>query len=350
MQRLTAGLAALASFAFLPGLQSAPAHSQAAPGQEVPGQAVPSPAVAAPTAFPERTVRVVVGFAAGSASDIVYRLVLGKAGEMAGKPNIFVFENMPGAGGNTGLNAIKRADPDGYTIAATGGGPMAVNRYLFKNLPFDPEADFEPIAIASINPIVAAVSMKAPYKTLQELVAYAKANPDKITYSSVGPGSGQHLAGLQFEVLNGVKMRHLPYRITGQLVTDLITGEVPVSFQNIINVLEQARGGQVRLLATASKTRHPSIPDTPTTAEAGMPQFLSHSWFAFAAPKGTPKHIVDRLNAITVAAMKNPEIVKKLQDIGCDPVPMTPAEFKKFIADESVSWRDIITKSGLEPM
>lgn len=301
-------------------------------------------------AYPDRTVRVVVGFAAGSASDIVYRIVLGKAAEMIGKPNIFVFENMPGAGGNTGLNAIKRADPDGYTIAATGGGSLAVNRYLFKNLPYDPEADFEPVALASINPIVAAVSMKAPYTNLKELVEYARANPDKVTYSSVGPGSGQHLAGLQFEVLNNVKMRHLPYRITGQLVTDLITGEVPVSFQNIINVLEQARAGQVRLIGVAAKQRHPSIPDTPTTAEAGMPAFLSHSWFAFAAPKGTPMPIVDRLNGMVVAAMKEPDIIKKLQDIGCNPAPMSAAEFKKFIAEESTSWRDIITKSGLQPM
>lgn len=300
--------------------------------------------------YPERPVRVNVGFAAGSASDVVYRIVLEKAAVVLGRPSIFIFENMPGAGGNNGLASVKRADPDGYTIAATAGGPLAVNKWLFKSLPFDPEADFEPVAMLTINPLVVAASAKAPFKTLSELTAYAKANPDKITYSSVGPGSGQHLGGIQFELLNGVKMRHLPYRITGQLVTDLISGEVPLSFQNIINVLEQARGGQVRLLALAAKTRHPSIPDTPTTAEAGMPAFLSNSWFAVVGPKGMPRPIIDTLNKATVAALKDPETIKKLQNIGTQPTPMSADEFKAFIASENASWKAMIAKSGLPPM
>lgn len=311
-------------------------------------QFTPTPSVA--QSFPERSVRVNVGFAAGSASDVVYRIVLEKAAVVLGKPNIFIFENMPGAGGNNGLASVKRADPDGYSIAATAGGPLAVNKWLFKSLPFDPEADFEPVAMLTINPLVVAASAKAPFKTLAELTAYAKANPDKITYSSVGPGSGQHLGGIQFELINGVKMRHLPYRITGQLVTDLISGEVPLSFQNIINVLEQARGGQVRLLALAAKTRHPSIPDTPTTAEAGMPAFLSNSWFAVVAPKGTPRPIIDILNKVAVAALKDPETIKKLQNIGTEPTPMTPDEFKAFVASENASWKAMIAKSGLPPM
>lgn len=305
---------------------------------------------AAQSAYPDRPVRVNVGFAAGSASDVVYRIVLEKAAVLMGKPNIFIFENMPGAGGNTGLAAVKRADPDGYTIGATAGGPLAVNKSLFKSIPFDPEADFEPITLLTINPIVVAASAKAPFSTLKELSEYAKANPDKITYSSVGPGSGQHLAGIQFELLNGVKMRHLPYRITGQLVTDLITGEVPLSFQNIINVLEQARAGQVKLLAIAARTRHPSVPDAPTTAEVGMPGFLSNSWFGIVAPKGTPKEIVDRLNQAAVAALKHEEVIKKLEDIGTQPTPMTPEEFRKFISAEITSWREVVLKSGLPQM
>lgn len=305
---------------------------------------------AAAQSYPDRPVRVNVGFAAGSASDVVYRIVLEKAATELGKPNIFVFENMPGAGGNNGLASVKRADPDGYTLAATAGGPLAVNKWLFKSIPFDPETDFEPVAMLTVNPLVVAVSAKAPFKTLADLTAYAKANPDKITYSSVGPGSGQHLGGIQFELLNGVKMRHLPYRITGQLVTDLITGEVPLSFQNIINVLEQARGGQVNLLALAAKTRHPSIPDTPTTAEAGMPAFLSNSWFAVVAPKGTPRAIIDTLNKAAGAALTDAATIKRLQDIGTEPTPMTPDQFKAFIAAENVSWKDMIAKSGLPPM
>lgn len=329
MRKIAAGLIALASV-----LMAAPCAT------------LPSAA----QGYPDKPVRVNVGFAAGSASDVVYRIVLDKAAVLLGRPNIFIFENMPGAGGNNGLSTVKRADPDGYTIAATAGGPLAVNKWLFRSIPFDPEADFEPVALMTVNPIVVAASAKAPFTTLAELTAYAKANPDKITYSSVGPGSGQHLAGVQFELLNGVKMRHLPYRITGQLVTDLITGEVPLSFQNIINVLEQARGGQVRLLALAAKSRHPSIPDTPTTAEAGMPAFLSNSWFAIVAPKGTPRPIVDTLNKATVAALRDPETVKRLQDIGTEPTPMTPDAFRAYIAAENANWKDVIAKSGLPPM
>ena len=330
MRRIPASLLALAPFALSALLLSLPAAAQGA--------------------YPDRPIRVNVGFAAGSASDIVPRIVLEKAANLLGKPNIFVFENMPGAGGNNGLATVKRAEPDGYTLGASAGGPLAINKTLFKSMPFDPETDFEPITTLTINPIVVAASAKAPFATLAELTAYAKANPDKITYSSVGPGSGQHLAGVQFELLNGVTMRHLPYRITGQLVTDLITGEVPLSFQNIINVLEQTRGGQIRLLAIAAKTRHPSIPDTPTSAEAGMPAFVSDSWFALVAPKGTPKPIVDRLNQVIVAALKDPEVVKRLEDIGTQPSPMTPEQFKAYISSQVIAWRDVITKSGLPPM
>lgn len=329
MRKIAAGVIALASVMFAAPFAADPSAAQG---------------------YPDKPVRVNVGFAAGSASDVVYRIVLERAAVLIGRPNIFIFENMPGAGGNNGLASVKRADPDGYTIAATAGGPLAVNKWLFRSIPFDPEADFEPVAMLTINPIVVAASAKAPFGTLAELTAYAKANPDKITYSSVGPGSGQHLAGVQFELLNGAKMRHLPYRITGQLVTDLITGEVPLSFQNIINVLEQARGGQVKLLALAAKTRHPSIPDTPTTAEAGMPAFLSNSWFAVVAPKGTPRPIVDILNKAAVAALKDPETIKRLQDIGSEPTPMTPDEFRAYIASENASWKDVIAKSGLPPM
>ena len=310
------------------------------------GAALIAMPVAAQT-WPDRPVRVNVGFAAGSASDIVPRMVLEKASQLLGKANIFVFENMPGAGGNNGLAIVKRAEPDGYTIGATAGGPLAVNKTLFKSMPFDPETDFEPISNMTLNPIVVAVSAKTPYKSLKDFIDFAKANPGKITYSSVGPGSGQHLSGVQFSLLTGAQMHHLPYRITGQLVTDLITGEVPASFQNIINVLEQARAGQVRLLAIAAETRHPSVPDAPTAAEAGLPGFVSNSWFALVAPKGTPRPIVSRLNEVVVAALQDPAIIKRLQDIGSVADPMTPDQFKAYISAEVVKWREIITKAGL---
>ena len=300
--------------------------------------------------YPDHTIRVTVGFAAGSASDIVPRIVLEKAATLLGKPNVFVVENMPGAGGNTGLAVVARGEPTGYHLGASAIGPLAINKTLFKSPGFDVEADFEPITNFTLNPNVVVVSNKTQFKSLKELADYAKANPDKLTYSSVGPGSSQHLGGVQFELITGAVMRHLPYRITGQLVTDLITGEVPLSFQNIINVIEQARGGQVRVLAICSKTRHPTLPDVPTSAEAGLPEFLSGSWFGIVAPKGTPKPIVDKLNGAIVAALKDPDVVKRLHDIGAEPDPQTPAEFKAFISAEVARWRDIITKAKLPQM
>ena len=302
---------------------------------------------AAETAFPDRPIRVVVGFAAGSASDIVPRIILEKAAVLLG--GSFVIENQPGAGGNSAAATIAKSDPDGYRIGATASGPLTVAKWMFKNPGYDPETDFEPITPTAFLPNTVTVSAKTPFKTLLELAAYAKANPDKLTYSSVGPGSGQHLGGVIFEQLTGAKMRHLPYRVTGQLVTDLITGEVPLSFQNIPNIIGQVQSGELRALAIASRQRHPALPDTPTTAEAGMPEFISNAWFALVAPKGTPKVIVDKLNKAVVQAMRDPEVSRRLIEIGAEPTPMTPAEFRAYIEGELKTWRVVLEKAGIQP-
>lgn len=302
---------------------------------------------AAAQQYPDRPIRVIVGFAAGSASDVVPRLILEKAAPLL--KTSFIFENQPGAGGDSALLAVAKAEPDGYRIGATAGGPLSINKWLRKNLGYDPETDIEPITTTAFLPNVVAVTNKFPAQTLKELAAYAKANPDKITYSSVGPGSAQHIAGVQFESIVGTTMRHLPYRVTGQLVTDLITGEVPLSFQNIPNVGEQFRGNQLRILAIAAKSRHPSLPNVPTTAEAGMPGLLSSAWFALVAPKGTSKPIVDKLNQAIVQAMKDPDIVRKLNAIGAEAAPMSPEQFRAFISSEMKSSRELAQKAGLKP-
>lgn len=297
--------------------------------------------------YPDRPIRVITPFAAGTASDVIPRIVLERAGPLLGPRTSFVFENMPGAGGNTGTATIAKQPPDGYRIGATAVGPLAINTTLFRKLPYNAEADFEPITPSAFLSNTVTVSNKLGVKTLKELVAYAKANPDKLTYSSVGPGSSQHLSGVLFEQMTGSTMRHLPYRVTGQLVTDLVTGQVPLSFQNITNVKEQAVAGNLRILAIAAEARHSSIPEVPTTAEAGLPGFISSAWFCFVAPKGTPRPIVDKLNAAIVAALKDPAIKAKLNALGAEPLPMSPGEFKAFIASETVRWRGIIEKSGM---
>ena len=303
-----------------------------------------APALAAQT-YPDRSIRVVVPFSGGSASDVVARIVLDKMGPALGQQ--FVIENQPGAGGNIGTAAIARAEPNGYHLVMSTSGPLAVNKTLTKNLPYDPEQAFEPITMLATLPNVVVVSKSLPVATLQEFIAYAKARPDELTYSSVGIGSSQHLAGLYFEQLTGTKMRHLPYRVTAQLVTDVMTGIVPVSFQLIPNVLGQVRSGELKALAVSAKTRSLALPEVPSAVEAGLPAFESSGWFALLAPRGTPKAIVDKLNGTAVAALNDPALRARLIEIGADPAPMAPDELRTFISAEIVKWREIITRGGV---
>jgi len=295
--------------------------------------------------YPDRPIKVVVPFAAGSASDVVTRLVLEKMSPALGQP--FVIENQPGGGGNSGTLSIARSEPDGYKLLMGASGPLAVNKTLTKNLPYDPEKDFEPISLLATLPNVVVVSAKVPIASLQDLIAHAKARPGELNYSSVGNGSSQHLAGVLFEQLTGTKMTHVPYRITGQLVTDLITGVVPLSFQNIANVLGQVQSGNLRPLAIAAKSRSATLPDVPTAAEAGLPGYESSAWFALLAPRGTPKPIVEKLNLTTVAALQDADLRKRLTDIGAEPASSSPEELRAFISTEVVKWRDIITRTGV---
>ena len=307
-----------------------------------------SGAAVAQGSYPEKPIRVINAFAAGTASDIIPRFVLEKAGTFLGPNTSFVFENVPGAGGNPGTAMLARQEADGYRISATAIGPMAINKSLFKNLGYDPETDFEPITPTAQLSNVVTVSNKSGLTTLKQLVDFAKANPDALTYSSVGPGSSQHLAGVLFEQLTGSKMRHLPYRVTGQLVTDLVTGEVPLSFQNIVNVREQFVGGNLKILAITATQRHSSLPSVPTAAEAGLPGFVTSAWFCIVAPKGTPKAIVEKLNGAIVKALNEPDIKKKLNEIGAEPMPMAPKEFDALIAAEIKANLAIVKAAGLK--
>jgi tripartite-type tricarboxylate transporter receptor subunit TctC len=295
--------------------------------------------------FPDRPIRVVVPFSAGSASDVVTRLVLDKMSPGLGQQ--FIVENQPGAGGNIGTATVARAEPTGYNLVMSTSGPLAVNKTLTKSLPYDPENAFEPISMLATLPNIVVVNKNLPVGSLQELIAYAKARPDELTYSSVGVGSSQHLAGLFFEQLTGTKMRHLPYRVTAQLVTDLITGVVPLAFQNITNVLGQVQSGDLRPLAIASKSRSVTLPDVPTAAEVGLAGYESSAWFALLAPRGTPRPIIDKINLVAVAALNDPDLRKRLIDIGAEPAPMSPEELRAFISAEVVKWRDIINRGGV---
>jgi len=305
--------------------------------------------VGTPTAgaekYPSRPIQVIVPFAGGSASDVVTRIMLDHAAKSIGQP--FIVDNRPGAGGNTGTLAAARATPDGYTIVGSGTGPVAANKTLYRDLGYDPEKDFEPVSMISVFPIVVVASTKLPVKTLSELITYAKAHPNQLNYGSVGIGSSQHLSGAYFEQLIGAQLTHVPYRNIAQYGADLIAGTVPLGFQWLPNVLAALNSGGARPLAVASKTRMKALPDVPTTAEAGLPDYVASGWFLMMAPKGTPKPIVDQLNKEFNASLSDPVVQERLTEQGAEGPTASPEEVGKFITSEVGKWRDVIHKAGI---
>lgn len=294
--------------------------------------------------YPARRVTVVVPFAGGSASDVITRILLDHMSRSLGQT--FIVENRPGAGGNTGTAATAKATPDGYTLVASGSGPIAANVTLYRDLGYDPEKDFEPISPFAEFPIVIVASKKLPVHTLQEFITYAKAHPG-LNYGSVGIGSSQHLAGAYFEQVAGVKMTHIPYRNIAQYGPDLLAGTVPLGFQWLPNVAGAIRSGGAGVLAVASKVRLPALPNVPTTAEAGLPSYVASGWFAMLAPHGTPRPIVDKINKALAEAIADPKVRERFSQQGAQPMALSPDEARKFNQTETVKWHDIIKKAGI---
>jgi len=294
--------------------------------------------------YPAKPITAIVPFSTGSASDVIARIVLDRMGTAMGKR--FVVDNRPAAGGVAGTLTASKAEPDGYTIVMAAAGPTVVNKILNPELGYDPEKDFAPVSLYATLPNIVAVSAWLPVTTLKEFIAYVRKTPN-VPYSSVGNGSSQHLAGAMFEQMVGAHMQHVPYRITSQLQSDLISGTVPVSFQLLPNVIGQIKSKQVLALAVASNKRLAALPGVPTAAEAGLKGYDSAAWFGFLAPRGTPKAFVDRLNKEVAAAVADPAVRARFTDFGAEPVSSTPEEFAKFISAEVVKWREIITRGGI---
>src|SRR2546428_2388521 len=225
-------------------------------------------------------------------------------------------------------------------------GPRGRRKALHRSLAYEAEPDFQPISMYGRLPNIVVVSSQRPIKSLAELIDYAKRNPG-LGYGSVGNGSSQHLAGALFEQIAGVSMTHVPYRVTPQLQSDLVAGEVPVSFQLLPNVIGALRAGQVRALAVANATRLAALPDVPTAAELGVKGYESSAWFGFVAPRGTPRPIVDKLHAEVVAAMADRAVRERFVEFGAEPMSTTPEELARFILAEVAKWREIITKAGI---
>jgi tripartite-type tricarboxylate transporter receptor subunit TctC len=301
--------------------------------------------IAGAQGYPTKLITVIIPFAGGSASDVVARIMLDKMSK--NMKQTIVIENRPGAGGNSGTGAAAKATPDGYTLVGGGSGPVAANLALYKNLGYDPEKDLEMISPFAGFTIVVVVSKNLPVKSLKELVDNAKANPGKLNYGSVGIGSSQHLAGEYFSQVTGTKFTHVPYRNIAQYGPDLIAGQVPVGFQWFPNVAGPIGAKGAIPLAVAGDKRIPALPDTPTTTEAGMPQYKVNGWFALLAPGGTPKPIVERLSKEMKTALEDPQVKQGFDNAGAETMWMPVDQVKKWHHDEIAKYRDIITKAGI---
>lgn len=295
--------------------------------------------------YPNRPITAIIPFAGGSASDVVSRIMFEKMAKNMGQP--IIVENKPGAGGNSGTLQGARATPDGYTIIGGGSGPVAANMSLYRNLGYDPEKDLEMISPFAGFTIVVAVSKNLPVKNLKEMIAHAKANPG-LNYGSVGIGSSQHLSGEYFSQVTGVKMTHVPYRNIAQYGPDLIAGVVPLGFQWYPNIAGPLQANGAVPLAVAGDKRIPALPDTPTTTEAGVPEYKVNGWFALLAPKGTPRPVLERLNKEVNAALTDPATKAAFEKAGAEAIPMQLDAAKKFHSDEIKKYREIITKAGIE--
>jgi tripartite-type tricarboxylate transporter receptor subunit TctC len=298
--------------------------------------------------YPTRPIQVIAPFAGGSASDVVLRIMLERMGKSIGQT--FIVDNRPGAGGNIGTAAAAKAAADGYTLVMGSLGPMSANRTLYRELGYDPDKDFEPISLFAHFPNLIVINSKLPINSLAELVAYAKARPKQLNYGSVGVGSSQHLSGLYFEQVAGVELTHVPYRNIAQYIPDLISGAVPLGFQWLPNVNAALKTGDAKPLAVTIGKRMTALPDVPTTAEAGVKNYETSGWLGLYAPRGTPKPIVARLNQEIAAALKDPAVRDRFVEQGGEAIGSTPEELAKFAASETVKWRDIITKGGIQPI
>ena len=311
--------------------------------------AVAMPALArADSGYPDRPIQIYVPFAAGSASDVITRILLNRMTNSLGQN--FVVENRPGAGGNTGTAAVAHAAPDGYTLVMSTSGPLAANKALFKDLGYDPQKDFAPICLFATLPNIVVINAKLPPKSLSELIDYAKQHPKELNYGSVGVGSSQHLAGAYFEQLTGTQLVHVPYRNIASYTPDFISGQVPVGFQLLPNVIGLIQNGDARALAVAANKRMTALPDVPTAAEAGLQGYESYAWLALLAPANTDKAIVDRLNAAAQEATKDPKVRELFAEQGAEPADLGPDDLAKFIASEISKWSGVIGKLGIAPM
>ena len=292
--------------------------------------------------YPTRAVRLIVGFPAGGPTDIVARIMAQSLSERLGQQ--IIVENRPGAGSNIATQAVITSPPDGYTLLLV-SPPHAINATLYKKLPYNFLEDIVPVAGLADGPNVMEVHPSVPAKTVAEFIAYAKANPGKISFASAGNGTTIHLSGELFMAMTGVKMLHVPYRGSAPALTDMISGQVHVMFDNVLSSISHLQSGALRPLAVTSRARLESLPDVPTVAET-VPGYETGTWWGVGVPKGTPAEIVDKLNREINAVLAEPRIKARFGELGAAPFIVTPAAFGTFLAAETEKWGKAVKFSG----
>jgi tripartite-type tricarboxylate transporter receptor subunit TctC len=296
--------------------------------------------------YPTGTIRIVNGFAPGGGSDVAGRTVAEKLAQKWGKP--VIVENKTGAQGNLAMAYVAKAAPDGYTLAVVPVGNATVNPSLFKELPYDMK-EFAPVSqIAAINNVLV-VAAKSPARSLKELVALGKAKDARFTYSSPGAGSQAHLAAELLSRAVGIEMRHIPYRGLSPALTDVLNGEITMTFAQLSNAKQFIENGQLRALGVASLKRSSAMSDIPTIAEAGdLPGFAAVSWYALMAPANTPQPIIQKLSGEVARIVKMPDVTATLTALGAEPVGNTPEELAQIIAEDTARWAKVIKEAGIE--
>jgi tripartite-type tricarboxylate transporter receptor subunit TctC len=294
--------------------------------------------------YPNRTIKIIVTVPAGGGVDTVTRIIGDKLQQKWGQP--VVIENRGGAGGNIGAEAAYTAEPDGYTLMASQPAPITVNAILYKKLNFDPAA-LEPVVVMSKIPNVLLVRPDFPAKTVQEFMAYVKANPGKVNYASQGPGTTSHLTAELFETVTGTKIVHVPYRGTAPALNDLIASHVDMIFMELAAAKKLHDGGKARILAVATAERLPALPDIPTMQEVGVKDFVSDTWNAISAPPRTPAAIITKVNADVNEVLKEPDVRKRFEALLLQPGGGSPADMKKLVQEETKRWGDVVRAANV---
>ena len=301
-------------------------------------------AQAAEPAYPVKPIRMISPYAAGGGSDTLARILGQKLFEAWGQP--VVVDNRPGSGGIIGAETVARATPDGYTLFVTPSAVLTINPHIYSKLRYDTFRDFAPITMASNSPYFLVVHPKIPAASIKELIAYAKANPGKMNYSSSGNGSSTHLAGVLFNNMAGIEIVHIPYKGAAPAIVDLLAGNIQMRFSSVVPVLPHVRSGRLRGIAISSARRYGPLPDIPTISESGLPGYVVESFYAVVAPAGTPPAIIAKINAEIVRNLKSQEIAVHMANDGAEAIGSSPAELAKALREDHARWAKPVKDSG----